>query len=131
MSLYPEKASVFVAPVKQVTLLEDRAQVRSTVIPPLVDALGRDVARGVLVAHAQGRERTGLVLALPSMTALAVLEVSRDREARLVAVTPDLRGEPGGPVVLAETTRGWGVAQSGRLDGPSRPTRAELRWLPR
>ena len=28
MSLYPEKASVFVAPVKQVTLLEDRAQVR-------------------------------------------------------------------------------------------------------
>lgn len=110
---------------------EDRAQVRSTVIPPLVDALGRDVARGVLVAHAQGRERTGLVLALPSMAVLSVLEVSRDREARLVAVTPDLRGEPGGPVVLAETPSGWVLGQSGRLDGPSRPTRAELRWLPR
>ena len=111
--------------------LDVRAFVRSTVIPPLFDALGRDVARGVLVAHAQGRERTGLVLALPSVAALAVLDVSRDREARLVAVTPDLRGESGGPVVLAETTSGWVLAQSGRLDGPSRPTRAELRWLPR
>lgn len=111
--------------------LEDRTQVRSTVIPPLFDALGRDVARGVLVAHAQGRAHTGLVLALPSMAALSVLDISPRREARLVAVTPDLRGESGGPVVLAETTNGWVLAQSGRLDGPSRPTRAEVRWLPR
>lgn len=116
--------------VEVLDLGRDRANLTRVALAPLRDETGYDVLRAEPVAHAITARGLVLVLSGPPR-GLALVEIDGDARARLVAVVPDLRGASVGSVVVTETPRAWVLAQSGRLDGPDAPIRAELRWLER